>query len=330
MRIVVTGGAGFIGKHLLDWLAAHGHSVWVVDDFSTGRPAHVPAGMPVDRLDLTAVSAADFAALLREFGADGLVHLAAMHFIPDCMARPERTFAVNTGVTYMLVEALSHHPVERLVLASTMDIYGTEDRPHGESDVPAPANVYGLSKLLSEDIIAYGHRLDVCRAAVALRLANVYGPNETNPHLIPDVFDRLARSEGAELVMGYLGASRDFVYVKEVAELFGRAVTGAPDGCHRLNVGTGIPVPVRQVVQTVQRLLGDKRPMRENQAIFRNFDRASLTPRVEAVHQVLGWRACYHISEGLAETVEILRAAAAAASSVDARTLARKDSWGDR
>ena len=310
MRIVVTGGAGFIGKHVLDWLAARGHAVRVIDDFSTGRPSHVPAGMPADKLDLTTLTARDLAAILADFKADGVIHLAAMHFIPDCMARPERTFDVNTRVTHTLVEALRLHPVDRLVMASTMDIYGIEDQAHAETEAPAPANVYGLSKLLSEEIFACGYRQDVCRAAVALRLANVYGPDETNPHLIPDVFDRLARPVGPELLMGYLGSSRDFVYVKEVADAFGRAVTAAPDGFHRLNVGTGRPVPVREVVQTLQRLLGDSRPLRENPMALRKFDRVSLTPAVEAIAATLGWRAQRRVADGLAEMVHTLHAAA--------------------
>jgi UDP-glucose 4-epimerase len=310
MRIVVTGGAGFIGKHVLDWLLDHGHSVRVIDDFSTGRAAHIPTGLQVDRVDLTTLTAREIALILRDFRADGVVHLAAMHFIPDCMARPERTFDVNTRVTHTLVEALSSYNVKRLVMASTMDVYSNEDHPHPETETPAPANVYGLSKLLSEEILACGNRREVCSSAVALRLANVYGPNETNPHLIPDVFDRLARPQGPELVMGYLGSSRDFVFVKEVAEAFGRAATAAPEGFHRLNVGTGKPVAVREVVQTLQRLFGDERPLRENAMAFRKFDRVSLTPCVEAIAATLGWRAQRRVAEGLAETVETLQEAA--------------------
>jgi len=307
MRIIVTGGAGFVGKHLLDWLEQNGHTVRVIDDLSTGRGEHVPKTIAFDRIDLTTLSAADLAAILKDFRADGVVHLAAMHFIPDCMARPERTFDVNVRVTNTLVEALAAHPVERAVIASTVDVYSTADEPHDEADTPAPANIYGLTKLLSEEILACGSRREVCRSAVVLRLSNIYGPNETNPHLIPDVFARLAKKEGPELVMGYLGSSRDFVFVKDVADAFGRAVTAAPAGFHRLNIGTGTPVAVREVVQTLQRLMDDHRPLRENPAAFRKFDRVSLTPVVNAAAATLGWRARRQIREGLAETVETLR-----------------------
>lgn len=311
MRILVTGGAGFIGKHLLEWLLAAGHTVRVIDSFATGRPSHVPAVVPVLEADLTTLSAQDIAGFLKANAVDAVVHLAAMHFIPDCMARPERTFAVNTQVTHTLIEALEAHPVERVVMASTMDVYSNEDKPHDEADETHPSNVYGLSKLLSEKILAYGVVREVCKTGVAFRFANVYGPDETNPHLIPDVLARLAKPEGPELVMGYLGASRDFVFVNDVARALGMAATGTPKplepGMHVLNLGTGTGIPVRTVIQTLQRLYGDTRPMRENPAAFRRFDRASLTPRVAKVANVLGWQASLGIEEGLAETVRIVR-----------------------
>jgi UDP-glucose 4-epimerase len=303
MHIVVTGGAGFIGKHLLEWITAEGHTTLVLDDFSTGRAAHVPPNVQSKRVDLTKLSSSDFAAIFEDFRADVIVHLAGIHFIPDCIARPERTLAVNTGSTHTIVEALLKRPVQRLVFASTLDIYSVEDRAHFESEAPAPANVYGLSKTLGEQLLAYAHRLDACQSAVALRLGNVYGPCETNPHLIPDVIDRIARPVGTELEMGYLGASRDFVFVEDVAEAFGLAATEAPAGFHCLNIGTGKPVAVREVVATLQRLANDGRPIRENPRAFRSFDRVSLTPNIDAVYNLLGWRARRQLEDGLAETL---------------------------
>jgi UDP-glucose 4-epimerase len=306
MRIVVTGGAGFVGKHLLDRLVGEGHELLAIDDFSVGRPEHLPVGVCLRQLDLTSVTAADLALELSQFDAEAVVHLAAMHFIPDCMARPERTFAVNTQSTHTLVQALERHPVGSLVLASTMDVYGTEDRVHDEADPPGPCNVYGLSKSLSERLLAYAVERGACRSAVALRLANVYGPNETNPHLIPDTLERVVHPDGPELVMGYLGAARDFVFVGDVARAFVMAVTFAADGFSVFNVGTGRPMPVRRVVQMLQELFGDRRPIRENAAAFRKFDRVSLTPRVEAIERALGWRAETPFARGLQETVATL------------------------
>jgi UDP-glucose 4-epimerase len=303
MRIVVTGGAGFIGKHLLDWLVAQGHDVLAIDDFSRGRADHVPSQVSTQIADLAQIAAADLARQFKTFAAEAVVHLAAVHFIPECMSNPEQTFAINTRSTHTLIEAVQLSAVSRIVLASTVDVYKAENRIHHEAHAPQPSNIYGLTKALSEQILEYAVRVGACQSGVALRLANVYGPNETNPHLIPDVLRRIAKREAPALVMGYLGATRDFVYVKDIARAFGIAVTTAPSGFHVLNAGTGNPVPVRTVVRMLQGLLSDTRPIQEDVAAFRKFDRVSLTPKVDAIQRILGWRAETRIDDGLQEMV---------------------------
>ncbi len=303
MRIVVTGGAGFIGKHLLDWLVADGHDVLAIDDFSRGSPEHIPAQVSTQIADLSQIAAADLARQFKAFGAEGVVHLAAVHFIPECMSNPERTFAINTRSTHTLVEAVQLGEVPRVVLASTLDVYKADDRIHHEGDTPEPSNIYGLTKTLSEQILEYAIRVGACQSGLALRLANVYGPNETNPHVIPDILKRIVNCDTPALVMGYLGAARDFVYVKDIARAFGMGVTKGPTGFHALNAGTGHAVSVRAVVRMLQGLLGDGRPVHEDAAAFRKFDRVSLTPNVEAIERVLGWRAEMQIADGLQSMV---------------------------
>jgi UDP-glucose 4-epimerase len=138
-------------------------------------------------------------------------------------------------------------------------------------------------------------------------LANVYGPDETNPHIIPDALKRIVARDSPTLVMGYLGAARDFVYVKDIARAFGLAAIRGPLGFHALNAGTGHAVPVRTVVRLLQGLLGDNRPLHEDAAAFRKFDRVSLTPSVDAIEQILGWRAETRIADGLQEMITGMR-----------------------
>ena len=299
MRVVVTGGAGFIGKHLLDWLIADGHEAMAIDDLSRGRPEHIPSRVNLERVDLSQISAGDLGRQFEAFDAEAVVHLAGVHFIPECLANPERTFAINAKSTHTLIEAVQLSAVSRVVLASTMDVYAAKDRVHGEADPLAPSNIYGLTKALSEQLLEYAVRVGACESGVALRLANVYGPNETNPHIIPDALKRILERTAPALVMGYLGAVRDFVYVKDIARAFGIAVTKAAPGFCTLNAGTGHAVPVRTVVHILQELLKDDRPVHEDVAAFRTFDRVSLTPRVDAIEHVLGWRAETRIAAGL-------------------------------
>jgi len=304
MRIAVTGAAGFIGKHLSDWLVADGHDVLAIDNLARGKPEHVPPEVPLLKLDLAHVSAAELGREFERFRVEAVVHLAAVHFIPECMRNPERTFAINARSTHTLVEAVGTSTASRVVFASTLDVYAAEDRVHDEADRLAPGNIYGLTKALSEQILESSVRMGACESAVALRLANVYGPNETNPHVIPDAIERIVTRDGPALVMGYLGSARDFVYVKDVARAFGLAATRPSVGFHAANVGTGMGVPVRTVIKMLQDILGDNRPIKENAAAFRKFDRVSLTPSVEAARHLLGWEAQTRLSDGLQATIE--------------------------
>jgi UDP-glucose 4-epimerase len=303
MRLALTGGAGFIGKHVLDWLTANGHDVVVIDDLSRGRPEHVPPHLTLLKFDLTRISATELARHFDDAKAETVIHLAATHFIPDCMRNPERTFEINTQGTHTLLEAVGRSAVSKVVFASTMDVYAVADQPHNETDALMPSNIYGLTKVLSEQMLEYAVRVGACDSAVVLRLSNVYGPDETNPHVIPDAIDRIVDRDEPVVMMGYLGSARDFVYVKDVARAVGLATTRAPAGFWPLNTGTGRSIPVRKVIRTLQDLLGDARPLQENAAAFRQFDRASLTPNVEAIERVLGWRAETPLADGLTATI---------------------------
>lgn len=304
MRVAVTGGAGFIGKHVLEWLTTQGHEVIVFDDLSRGRLEHLPPKVTFLKMDVSQTSASELAQHFNAAETDVVVHLAATHFIPDCMRNPTRTFKINTGGTHTVLEAVAASGVSRVVFASTLDVYAAVDRVHAEADSLAPSNIYGLTKVLSEQMLEYAVRVGACESAVALRLANVYGPGETNPHVIPDAIERIVHRDQSALVMGYLGSARDFVYVKDVARAFGLAATKAPAGFWALNIGTGQGIAVRKAVHILQDLLGDTRPLQENAAAFRKFDRISLTPDVSAVARVLGWSAETQITQGLEATIQ--------------------------
>ncbi len=231
MRLAVTGGAGFIGKHVLDWLTAHEHEVMVIDDLSRGRLEHVPPRLTFLKLDLSRITASKLARHFDHAKVEAVIHLAATHFIPDCMRDPERTFEINAKGTHTLLEAVRLSAVSKVVFASTVDVYSVADRVHIETEALMPSNIYGLTKMLSEQMLEYAVRVGACDSAVVLRLANVYGPNETNPHVIPDAIERIVKRDEPALVMGYLGSARDFVYVKDVARAFGLA---ADSGASRL------------------------------------------------------------------------------------------------
>jgi UDP-glucose 4-epimerase len=300
MRTLVTGGAGFIGSHVVDRLLAGGHEVKVIDNLSFGRREHIPQGVELWQLDLGAVTAAELKARLEAYRPEAVFHLAAIHFIPYCIAHPEESFATNVKATHTLTQALEAIPVRKLVNASTMDVYSVDDKVHAETDEPDPRNIYGLTKLLSEQIVRCAAHCHDTMAAVSLRLANVYGPRETNPHVIPDFLKLLDKKELPEIKMGYLGASRDFVHVYDVADAFVAAAAADTGKYEFMNVGTGTPTPLRTMLDLIRRAAGDDRAVKEDPQKFRKFDRPSLTPAVDKIRAKIGWTARIKPEQGVA------------------------------
>jgi UDP-glucose 4-epimerase len=191
--------------------------------------------------------------------------------------------------------------LRKVVSASTMDVYCPTDGTHRETDVPSPRNVYGLSKLLSEHIVSYHANTSEQLSAVCLRFANVYGPRETNPHLIPDTLQRLASKGEPEIRMGYLGGERDFIHVMDVVAGIEGCLFTETGKYEVFNLGTGVTTPVRTVVEILRSAYGDERPIIEDSAKLRSFDRKSLTPDIGKIRKAIGWEPRVQIEDGLRE-----------------------------
>jgi len=304
MKVVLTGIGGFIGGHLADRLVADGAEVLGIDNFSFGRRENVPVKAMFHELDLATCSEGELFALIRSFAPDHVIHFAAIHFIPYCMAHPDETFASNVRGTEVMVRALEGLPVRKLVFASTMDVYAAADRVHQETDEPAPSNVYGLSKLMGETLVAYAARVCDPMCAVSLRFANIFGPRETNPHLVPDILDRLRDPREPEIRMGNLAPTRDFLHVEDLVEAIISCLSAETGRYACFNVGSGVATPVRRVVELLKSYAGDGRPVREDPAKLRNFDRPSLSPDISKIHQALGWQPGRTLETGLEQLVE--------------------------
>lgn len=299
MRVLVTGGAGFIGATTAAALLDAGNEVTVVDDLSTGHRDAVPEGA-----DLVVADATDPAAitpLVADGGFDACIHFAALIEAGESMRHPERFFTVNTAGTARLLEVLVTHGVPRFVLSSTAAVYGEPERTPIDEDHPLlPTNAYGESKLLIERMLAWHHRIHGLRTA-ALRYFNAAGAtpgrgerHDPETHLVPLV---LQVASGHREHLSIFGsdyptpdgtAVRDYVHVADLADAHVRAVERLDElrTC-TVNLGSGTGFSVREVVDAARRVTGHAIPVVE--ADRRAGDPARLVASAARARDLLGW-----------------------------------------
>jgi UDP-glucose 4-epimerase len=302
MKVLVVGGAGYVGSHACLALAEAGHKVTVYDDLSTGHPWAVQWGELV-RGSLQDESALD--AVFTRVRPDAVMHFAARSLVGESMADPYLYYQSNVGGTLALLAAMRRHGVGRLVFSSTAAIFGEPVRlPIAEDHPHKPLNPYGRSKLMIEWILedaARSYRLD----AVALRYFNAAGADpqsrigethEPESHLIPRL---LRRAAGESLDVGIYGDGhatrdgtcvRDYVHVMDLASahLLALDYTQRFPGFHAFNLGTGTGYTVREVVDAVEKLVGRSLDLPVHEA--RAGDPASLVASNDQAREVLGWR----------------------------------------
>ena len=203
---VVTGAAGYLGSHVVEQLLARGTSVLAVDDLSTGKSDYLKAHSANPKFKLAQLDIRDASALSQLFQQSrptAVIHLAALHFIPACSADPALTISLNVHGTQCVLSAAHAAHIERIWFASTGDVYVPDEKPHHEANSPTgPFNIYGLSKLMGEQLIALESRIRPDARFVVGRLFNLYGPRETNPHILPEILSQIRDNPSAPLRPG--------------------------------------------------------------------------------------------------------------------------------
>ena len=313
MRSLVTGGAGFIGSHLVDALAARGDDVLVLDDFSSGKSENLTGalerGVAVTELDV-----ADAQALFGAVGAfapQSIFHLAAQIDVRRSMADPGFDARLNVVGTVNALEAAGRAKASKFVFTSTGGaIYGegaerTGELPFTESARCEPFSIYGQSKLAAEGYVDLFARTRGLHATV-LRLGNIYGPRQdpaTEAGVVA-IFCEVARDGGRPTVFGTGEQTRDYVHVADVVAAL--LAAEASDDAGPINVGTGVETSVLDLVRLVGGAFGRGdfepafAPAREGEIERTALDTAGAAER-------LGWRAERTIEPGLEQTIETVR-----------------------
>jgi UDP-glucose 4-epimerase len=294
VRAVVTGGAGFIGSHVVEALLARGDEVHVLDDLSSGRREHVTGRAEFHRGDIRF----DTDRVFTNARPDVCFHLAAQADVRVSVERPDHDAEVNVIGTIRVLDAARRHGTKIVFSSTGGAIYGECDGPADEYAPRRPLAPYGTAKLSAEEYIATYNRL-YGSEHVVLRYANVYGPRqEANLEggVVSVFMRRLAGGETAK-IFGDGHQTRDFVYVGDVADATLRAVDSRA-GVY--NVGTGIETSVLELYATIERITGIKReaqlaPARPGEILRSVLDRTR-------IKEELGWEPQHSLEQGLSET----------------------------
>ncbi len=300
-RLVVTGGAGFVGSHLVERLAGR-NDVVVLDDLSVGRLQNL-AGLR-DRVEVVKGSVLEPRAIRRAFkGADAVFHLAALTSVPESVEQPLAYAEANVMGTLNVLTSAREAGVGRVVFASTCAVYGRTSGPLHEDLPPDPISPYAVTKLACEYF---------CRSrvggggveAVALRLFNVYGPRQTadSPYasVVAKFCEAAARGTPATL-FGDGTQTRDFVFAADVAEAFERAAEAKRASGQVINVGSGTETSIADLLRTLGEIGGKplevvRKPPRAGD-VLRSVADAALA------RKVLGFQAKVSLREGLEQTL---------------------------
>lgn len=297
MKLLVTGGAGYIGSVAATCLTEAGHDVVVLDDLSTGHADAVPAGVQLVRVGLGESAAV----LTRAAGFDGVLHFAAKSLVAESVERPELYWHNNVGGSLALLLAMRDAGVPRLVFSSTCATYGEPEATPITEDAPTrPTTAYGASKLAVDAMIA-----SFCRAyglaAVSLRYFNVVGAvgaagerHTIETHLVPNALKVALGERDCLDVYGddYATADgtcvRDYVHVQDLVDAHLSALRVAAPGEHQvINLGTGTGFSVRQVVDAARQVTSREIPIRI--APRRPGDPPILVAGHQRAREVLGW-----------------------------------------
>ncbi len=296
MKILVTGGAGFIGSHIAQRCAAEGHEVTVLDNMRTGNRTNLQ-GVECDIVEGSVEDWATVRALAED--TELIYHLAALVSVPESMENPESAERINVLGTVNVLEA-ARATGARVVLSSTSAVYGDTGRErHSEEHLPEPASPYAISKLAAEHY-CHMYRIQYGVPSAIFRYFNVYGPRQdpASPYAAAiAIFSRQARKGRPITIFGTGAQTRDFVYVDDVVEA-NRLAVQAPPGVY--NVGTGERITITRVAETIREAAESRSPIRyEDKRPGDVMHSCSDPSRLRS----LGWEPQVTLLEGLRRTL---------------------------
>jgi UDP-glucose 4-epimerase len=306
MRILVTGGAGFIGSHLVDGFLREGHEVQVLDNLSSGQRSNLPSSVPLHVMDIRDPQVKE---LFEQYRPEVLCHHAAQLDVPKSVADPVFDAEVNIIATVRLLEYCRSTHTQRVLFASTGGaIYGEQSEfPASDAHLERPVSPYGVAKLSVERYLHF-YRMQHGFQPACMRYANVYGPrqNAQGEGGVVAIFASMLIGGKTPTIYGSGEQTRDFVYVEDVVNANLAALKHNLVGSY--NVGTGVETNVNQLYAIMSQAVGTS--AKANYAAGRPGETQRSVLDASKLSQATGWRPQTTIAQGLKKTCEFFRGSA--------------------
>lgn len=305
-RVLVSGGAGFIGSEVTEQLCRGGAEVTVFDNLSSGKIEYVSSSKQIRLIRGDVCNRQKVAAALKD--QEIAIHLAALPFIPDSYYYPEDFFRVNTmGTVSILSQCIHSESVERFVHVSSSEVYGTAMyTPMDEKHPTLPHSTYAVSKLAA-DRAAFTMHKEHGFPIVIVRPFNTYGPRVTQPYIIPEIASQLLKG-CRTLKLGNVKAVRDFTYVADMANALVLASMEKDVLGETINVGTGRGASIRTVAMLLAKILRRDVHINVDKKRLRPYDVEKLVCDFSKAQRILRWSPTIPLREGLTTTLNWLRA----------------------
>jgi UDP-glucose 4-epimerase len=295
MKILITGISGFIGSAVYNKFQHN--EIFTIDNCSFGDRALIQ--IPGEQFYVEDIRNRNRVfEIFQEIQPDWVIHLAAIHFIPYCNKFPFESSQINIEGTKNILEACENtDSVKKVFYASTAAVYPILDHPISENDATGPLDIYGLSKLAGEYLCAAFHEKTKIPTIIC-RFFNAFGPNETNPHLIPEIQAQI--NEGKrEIELGNLEPKRDFIHTSDMAIAIEQLMNKFNDGIDIFNLGQGQEYSVTEIVEAFEQCLGEKITIKQHPDRIRKSDRMHLLADVSKLKAFTGWEPKIGIVEGI-------------------------------
>ena len=300
-EVLITGGCGFIGSEIVKQLSLIGANVTILDNLSSGKEKYIEKFSNVKLIigDLVDYDLVKDVVKNKEY----IINAAALPFIPDSFHIPKKFFEVNVnGTINIALATIKEKKAKRFVHISSSEIYGTAKyTPMDENHPTTPQSTYAVSKLAGERVVFTMHK-EHNFPAVIIRPFNSFGPNITQPYIIPEIISQIERSDVIKL--GNLNAKRDLTYVSDtvngiILSLVKEGIVGEV-----INIGSQRSYSIKDLVYLISDIMGKKVSIEIESSRFRPYDVDTLICNYERANKILGWKPEVTVREGLKNTIE--------------------------